>query len=53
MEELVEWKVTGETETLAEFAPITLRPVQMPHDLTWDRTWGVCVMAKLATPKAV
>jgi hypothetical protein len=42
-EESVECELAGETEVLGENLPISLRPPQIPHDLTRIRTGATAV----------
>jgi hypothetical protein len=45
VEQSVEWELVGETEVLGENLPtVPLCPTQIPHDLTWARTWDTAAV---------
>jgi hypothetical protein len=49
VDQLVECELAGETEVLEEPAPVPLCPSQIPHDLTWARTWAAAVGSQQLT----
>jgi hypothetical protein len=54
VEQLVEWRLAGETEVLKRKpAPASLCPPQIPHDQTQAWTWATVVGSQLLTAWAM